>query len=84
MTDTDSFHYHIETEDLYRDLKEMANEYPTTFDTSDAASWHPLHDPNPNTNNKKRPRAFKDTSVELGVPLAHVGLKAKMYAECLC
>jgi hypothetical protein len=81
MTDTDSLHYQIETEDLYKDLKELAKEYPTTFDTSDAPSWHPLYDPNPETNNKKRPGAMKDTSVESGIPLAHVGLKAKMYAE---
>ncbi len=81
MTDTDSLHYHIETKDLYKDLKEMAKELPTTFATSDAASWHPLYDTNIQTNNKKRPGAFKDTSAESGIPMAHVGLKAKMYAE---
>jgi len=81
MTDTDSLHYQIETEDLYKDLKELAKELPTTFDTSDAPSSHPLYDPNIETNNKKRLGAFKDTSVESGIPMAHVGLKAKMYAE---
>ncbi len=29
MTDTDSLHYQIEREDLYKDLKELAKELPT-------------------------------------------------------
>jgi hypothetical protein len=52
-----------------------------TYDVSDASPWHPLYDPNPETNNKKYPSAFKGTSVETGIQIGHVGLKAKLYAD---
>jgi hypothetical protein len=81
LTDTDSLQYLIETEDLYADLRVLKKLKHLTYDVSDAKPWHPLYDPNPETNNKKYPGAFKDTSVETGIQIGHVGLKAKLYAD---
>jgi hypothetical protein len=81
FTDKDSLHYLIETENLYADLKVLKKLNPLTYDVSDAKPWHPLYDPNPERNNKKYPGAFKDTSVETGIQIGHVGLKAKLDAD---
>lgn len=70
-TDTDSFIYHVETEDIYADMKEDAK----IFDFSGYPKDHPCF----SNENKKVVGKMKD---ELnGVLISeHVGLKAKMYA----
>lgn len=70
-TDTDSFVIHVETDDLYKDFKEL-NEH---MDFSDYPPDHPNHD----KTNKKVLGKFKD---ELnGKIMTHfIGLKPKSYA----
>ena len=71
MTDTDSLLYSIQTEDLYEDLREMAEDY----DFSDYPASHPLH----SNANKKEHFKFKDECC--GVPaIEFVGLRSKMYS----
>jgi hypothetical protein len=86
MTDTDSFVYHIETEDVYKDMKEIYNttyeyedkNYPLftkVFDTSDYPEKHPLH----NKENKKKIGKFKDKSNGRPI-LEFCGVRSKMYS----
>ena len=71
FTDTDSFLYHIVTEDIYQD---MANDIEI-YDTSSYPNDHFLHC----MTNKKVIGKMKDETA--GTPIkAFVGLKAKMYA----
>lgn len=71
LTDTDSFIYGIETDDLYQDLREDADHY----DFSD----YPQDHPNFSTANKKVLGKMKDEM--MGRPIsAFVGLKSKMYS----
>jgi hypothetical protein len=71
MTDTDSLTYHIETEDLYKDM----NENKELFDFSGYNKDHFCYD---NTNNKVLGK-FKDETN--GIPIVEfVGLRSKMYS----
>jgi hypothetical protein len=79
--DTDSFLYHIKTEDFYQDIKMSPNESPADypFDTSDYPKDHPCY----SALNKKVLGKFKDEANY--VPVTHfVGLRAKMYAMKYC
>jgi hypothetical protein len=71
FTDTDSFAYKIQTEDLYADMTEMKDR----FDLSNYPPEHPLYD----ETNKKQLYKMKD---ELGgsVMTEFVGLRSKMYS----
>ena len=70
-TDTDSFMYEIETEDLYRELYDLRN----YFDFSNYPKAHFLYD----DCNRKVAGYFKDETA--GVPIVEFcGLKAKMYS----
>ncbi|XP_071138725.1 uncharacterized protein [Mytilus edulis] len=67
FTDTDSFLYHIQTEDMYDDMME----YQDMFDTSEYDEAHMLH----SNHNKKVLGKFKDETK--GVPISEfVGLRA--------
>lgn len=71
LTDTDSFIYRIQCEDIYKDMMEDIDR----FDTSDYPSDHPLH----SADNKKVLGKMKDETN--GVPVeAFVGLRTKMYS----
>ena len=71
FTDTDSLCYHIETQDIYDDMKADAFH----FDTSDYPADHPLH----STANKKIIGKMKDETA--GVAISEfVGLRSKMYS----
>ena len=71
FTDTDSLCYHIECEDIYKDIQTNKNDY----DLSDYPKDHFLYDPT----NKKVIGKFKDETN--GLPIAEfVGLRSKMYA----
>jgi len=71
FTDTDSLTYHIETEDVYADMKQDIQH----FDCSGYDVDHPLHD----KTNAKVIGKFKDETE--GVRITEfVGLKPKMYA----
>ncbi|PFX11926.1 hypothetical protein AWC38_SpisGene24193 [Stylophora pistillata] len=71
FTDTDSMTYHIETEDVYHDMKENEDNY----DTSDYLKDHPLY----STANRNVIGKFKDENA--GEPVIEfVGLRPKMYA----
>jgi hypothetical protein len=69
--DTDSFFYHVFTDDIYKDIKENLTEY---FDTSDYPDSHYLK----SLVNKKVLGKFKD---ELNsIPISEfIGLRAKLY-----
>lgn len=71
FTDTDSFIYHIKTEDLYRDLYEDAD----LFDFCNYPPNHPLY----HEKHKKEPGFFKDESCG-NILVEFVGLGAKMYS----
>ena len=69
-TNTDSFIYHIETPDLYKDMADNMDAY----DTSDYAVDHPLH----SRTTAKVLGKMKDDCSSLA-PREFVGLSAKMY-----
>lgn len=70
-SDTDSLIYKVQTDDVYADIKDMA-EY---FDLSDYPKEHPLH----SNVNKKVPGKFKDEMN--GEPIKNfIGLRPKMYS----
>eukprot|EP00732_Lithocolla_globosa_P003071 Lithocolla_globosa_v1_NODE_2290_length_2064_cov_73.453957.p1 type:complete len:383 gc:universal NODE_2290_length_2064_cov_73.453957:184-1332(+) len=71
FTDTDSFAYKIETEDVYKDISEMSDK----FDLSNYPKEHSLYD----TKNKKQLHKMKD---ELGgtIMTEFCGLRSKMYS----
>ena len=75
FTDTDSLCYHIETEDVYKDLEDELGSY---FDFSAYPEDHPLH----STTNKKVPGFFKDEAVDgkFQTISEFCGLRAKMYS----
>lgn len=85
FTDTDSFAYLIETEDVYKDmatLKEfkVGEEGNTIFDTSNYPKDHPLY----SVENLKVPGYMKDEAVGR-VIISFIGLRAKMYSyETVC
>ena len=70
-TDTDSFVIHVETEDLYKDLKQINNH----MDFSDYPKKHENYD----ISNKKVLGRFKD-EVNGKIIREFTGLKPKMYA----
>ena len=71
MTDTDSLMYHIQTSDLYADMKKDLH----VFDTSDYPTSHPCY----SLKNKKVVGLFKDETC--GRPIREfVGLRAKCYS----
>lgn len=70
-TDTDSFIYHIKTDDLYEDLKEMEE----IMDFSDYPKDHFLHD----VTNKKKLGYLKDEMNGAAIDEI-VALKSKLYA----
>ena len=71
FTDTESFCYHIQTEDVFKDMQGDQD----LFDTSDYPQDHLLHS---NTNQKVIGK-FKDETV--GETLREfIGLRAKMYS----
>ena len=69
--DTDSLLYHVETEDLYEDMKE----YKHLLDLSDYPKEHPLYDPT----NKKVPLTMTD-ELNGQVMEESVLLRSKMYS----
>ena len=70
LTDTDSFVYHIQTDDLYADLRNDDN-----FDFSNYSQEHA----NFNTSNKMVVGKMKDETA--GIPIQEfVGLRSKMYS----
>ena len=71
LTDTDSLVYHVETEDIYRDLLRDKS----TFDFSNYPKKHYLY----NTVNKRELGYFKDETAGICI-LEFVGLKPKMYS----
>ncbi len=74
MTDTDSLTYHIETEDLYKQMLDDKEH----FDCSD----YPKNHYNFSEENKKVVGKFKDETN--GVPIKEfVGLRSKMYKNTL-
>src|SRR5258705_5609056 len=75
MCDTDSFMYHIETEDMYKDMKDNSDR----FDLSDYPPNHFMY----NAVNKKQLGVMKD---ELAghIALGFVGLNPKAYSLLLC
>ena len=74
MTDTDSLMYHIQTEDIYQDMRENLHEY----DTSDYPTDHPCY----SKSNCKVLGKFKDEAN--GVPpISFVGVRSKMYSLLL-
>lgn len=73
MTDTDSFLFYCETENIYEDIKQRSD----LFDTSDYPRDHPLH----SDKNKKVLGKMKDETN--GAPISqYVGLRSKMYCFC--
>ena len=71
MTDTDSFLYHVQTDDLYADMKENLH----LFDTANYPKDHFLY----SKVNDKRLNKMKDETQS--VPISKfVGLRLKMYA----
>jgi hypothetical protein len=72
FTDTDSLCYHIKTDDLYRDLLPLNDEY---FDTSGYDPAHFLY----SKKNAKTMGLMKDECNGIA-PLEFVGLRAKMYS----
>ena len=71
FTDTDSFCYHIQTEDVYKDMQEDQD----LFDASDYPQDNLLY----SNTNKKVIEKFKDETV--GETLrGFIGLRAKMYS----
>jgi hypothetical protein len=71
FTDTDSLCYHIQTEDIYEDLKDCTDQ----FDYSGYPSDHHLYS---NTNNKVCGK-FKDEACAKQI-VEFVGLKSKIYS----
>ena len=71
FTDTDSLCVSVRTEDVYKDMLEMQDE----FDCSDYPVDHPLH----STTNKKVLGKFKD-EMKGAIVEEFVGLRAKMYS----
>lgn len=74
MTDTDSLVYHIETEDVYEELKEFSD----LFDTSNFPKNHPFF----SNKNKKVIGKFKFETGEHQI-LEFVGLRSKLYSFVL-
>ena len=71
MTDTDSLLYHIQTEDVYKDITEAHH----LFDTSEYPIDHPCF----SEENKKALGKFKDETC--GIPIKEfIGLRAKCYS----
>ena len=70
-TDTDSFVTHTETEDVFKDLREIGE----NIDFSD----HPVDHPNHSTANKSFFGKFKD-EVNGKIISEFIGLKPKMYS----
>jgi hypothetical protein len=76
FTDTDSFCYHVQTDDIYRD---MLKDRDVMFDTSAYPSDHFLY----SVKNKKAIGLMKDETN--GTPIEEfVGLRSKMYSIKLC
>ncbi|MES9903030.1 MAG: hypothetical protein ABW168_10140 [Sedimenticola sp.] len=73
MCDTDSYLFHVQTEDIYADMKEDSQ----NFDTSNYPTYHVLH----STENKKVPGKFKD-ELNGKIITKFCGLRSKMYAVC--
>ena len=72
MTDTDSLVYQVETEDIYKDIKENINDY----DTSNYPSFHELY-------SKKNKAVLKKMKDEYGgkIMTEFCGLRSKMYSH---
>ena len=71
FTETDSFAYEIETDDIYEDMSKFSD----VFDFSEYPKTHPLH----SLKNKKLSGKFKDELA--GKPIVEfVGLRPKMYS----
>ena len=71
FTDTDSFCYHVETDDLYSDLRSVAH----LLDTSTYPVDHPLF----SRVNEKKVGSFKDETDSVP-PLHFIGLRPKLYS----
>jgi len=71
FTDTDSFCYNVETEDLYHDMSQILD----LFDTSNFGKDHPIY----KTKNYRVQGKFKSETGSLA-PRELVGLRAKMYS----
>jgi len=73
FTDTDSLTYEVQTDDIYEDMKPVAEEM---FDCSDYPSTHPLY----SETNKKRVRCWKDENSSYSPICEFVGLCPKLYS----
>ena len=72
FTDTDSFLYHVETADLYKELKSLKSH----LDTSNFPQDHTLFC----SSNEKVPGLFQDEFPPPQIPQEFVGLKSKVYS----
>jgi len=73
FTDTDSLTYEVQTDDIYEDMKPVAEEM---FDCSDYPTTHPLY----SETNKKRVGCWKDENCADSPISEFVGLRAKLYS----
>jgi len=71
--DTDSLTYEVRTDDIYDDMKPVAEEM---FDCSDYPTSHPLY----SEMNKKRVGCWKDENSSDSLISEFVGLRAKLYS----
>ena len=79
-TDTDSFLYFVETDDLYKDFKDDPN-IQKQIEFSNYPKSHPLY----NCDRKKVPGLFEDECVDgdMKVISEYIGLRAKSYVNKL-
>ena len=73
FTDTDSLTYEVRTDDIYEDMKPVAEKM---FDCSDYPTSHPLY----SETNKKRVGCWKDENSSDSPISEFVGLRAKLYS----
>lgn len=76
FTDTDSLMYHVDTDDVYEDMRIMDD--GSYFDFSS----YPKDHPNYSINNKRIPGFFKDETAGR-IITEFVGLRSKMYCFCV-
>jgi len=75
LTDTDSLTYEVQTDDIYEDMKPVAEEM---FDCSDYPTTCPLY----SETNKKRVGCWKNKNSSDSPICELVGLHTKLYSIC--